>query len=54
MKNDVALINQFRRQRLIVDRIDRVVEPRLPLEMLNVLDLASRQIVDDVDVIAAL
>jgi hypothetical protein len=54
VKDDVALIDQFGGYGMIVNRIDRVVKTRMAFEVLNVLDRAGREIVDDVDFVAAL
>ena len=54
MKNHVTLIDQFGGDRLIVNSIDRVMKTRMAFEVLNVLDRAGREIVDDVDFVAAL
>src|ERR1044072_5109231 len=54
MKNHVTLIDQFGSDRMIVNGIDRVMKTRMTFEVLNVLDRAGREIVDDVNFVATL
>ena len=54
MKNHVALIDQFGSEGMIVNSVDRVMETRMTLEVLDVFDRAGGQIVDDVDFVATL
>src|SRR6185436_15923936 len=54
MKDHVALIDELRGNRMIVDRFDRVVKTRMTFDVLNILDRARREIVDDVNFVAAL
>ena len=54
MKNDVALIDQLSRDRLVMNIFNRVVEARMILEVTNIFDTAGRKIVDTEDFVAAL
>jgi hypothetical protein len=54
MKDHIALIDQLRGYRRVVNGINRVMKTRVTLEMLNVLDRARREIVDNVNFVAAL
>jgi hypothetical protein len=54
MEDHVTLIDQFRGDGLVVNTLDCVMETRLAFEVLDVLDGARREIVDDVDFVAAL
>ena len=54
MEDYVALIDQLGSERMVVNRIDRVMKTRMTLEMLNVFDGAGGKIVDHVNFIAAL
>jgi hypothetical protein len=48
------LIDQLGGDGRVVDRLDRVVKTRVTFEVLNVLDRAGREIVDDVNFVTAL
>ena len=53
MEDDVAAIDELGEQRLVVDRIDEVLEPLTSLQMGDVLDRAGRQVVEHQDLMAA-
>ncbi len=53
MDNDVGAVDQLRQDRRVADGIDGVLEPSICLEMLDVVDAAGREIVDDSDLVAA-
>ena len=53
MEDDVAVVDQLGEHRLVADRVDRVVEARVFGELLDVVDAAGREIVDDEDLVAA-
>jgi hypothetical protein len=54
MKNDIALVYDFRRHRVVVDAINRVMKSRVFFEMTNIIKAARGEIVDDEYFIAAL
>jgi len=54
MNDEVALIDQLSRDRLVMNVFNCVVETRMILEVTNVFDAAGGQIVDDEDFVAAL
>ena len=47
MKHDVAAIDQLGEQRLVVDRVDEVLESGAPFQVRDVVDRAGRQVVED-------
>ena len=53
MKNDVRLIDKLGRQWMVVNSIDRVMKLRLAFEMLDILNSTCRQIINDINFIAA-
>ena len=46
VEDDVAVVDQLGQQRLVGDAVDRVAEPRVPLQVLDVLDRARREVVE--------
>ncbi len=54
MKDDVALIDQLSRDRLVMNALNGVVETRMILQMADVFDAASGKIIDDKYFVAAL
>src|SRR5262249_43493702 len=54
MKDDLALIDELRQQRLVRDRVDDIREPLVGLEMGDVVDRAGRQVVDDGNIMPVL
>ena len=54
MEDDVVAIDQLGEQRLVDDRVDRVVElRRSALRCVDVVDRAGGEVVEDVDLMAA-
>src|SRR5579885_1678439 len=53
MKDDVAAVDQLGEQRLVVDRVDEVLESRPPLQVRDVVDRSGRQVVEDQHVVSA-
>jgi hypothetical protein len=54
MKNNVTLVHQLRTNRMIVNRVDGVMKTRLAFEVLDIFDRPGGEIVDHVNLIAAL
>jgi hypothetical protein len=54
MKHHVAAIDELGEQRLVVHRVDEVLEACPPLEMRDVVDGPGRQVVEDEDLMAVL
>ena len=52
-KIDVGAIDHLRDQRIVEDRVDGVVETRVGLEVGDVVDRAGRQVVERIDLVAA-
>jgi hypothetical protein len=49
VKHHVAAVDQFGEQRLVVDGVDEVFEPRSALQVPDVVDRSGRQIIEDED-----
>jgi hypothetical protein len=49
VEHHVAAVDQLGEQRLVLDRVDRVVEPVVALEVGDVLDRPGREVVEDDD-----
>ena len=54
VEDDVALVDQLGHDGLVVYAVDGVVEARVRLEVRDVFDAAGREVVEDVDLVAAL
>ena len=54
VKDDVALIDQFGGDRLVVHVLDRVMETWMFFQMANVFNAASGKVVNDKNFVAAL
>ena len=54
MKHHIAPVDELGEERLVVDRLDEVLEPGAALEVHDVVDGAGRQVVDDDDLVAVL
>ena len=52
VKDDVAAIDELGEQRLVVDRVDEVLEPGASLQVRDVVDRSGRQVVEDQDLVA--
>ena len=53
VEDHIALVDQLGDRRAVVDALDRVMEPRMRLEMADVVDAARREVVEDEDLVAA-
>ena len=54
MDDRIAGVDHLCQQRLVGDRVDRVVEPGLRLQVSDVVDRAGREVVQNEDLVAAL
>jgi hypothetical protein len=54
MENHVTLVNQFSDDRLVVNRVNRVMKLRVALKVLDILDAACREVVNHKHFVAAL
>ena len=53
VKDDIALVHEFRRNGLVLNVINGVVKARIVLQVANVFETAGGKIVDDKDFVAA-
>src|SRR5689334_13637507 len=54
VKDDVALVDEFGNDRLVVDAIDRVVEPGVLPVVANIVDAPRRQVVEHIDLVTSI
>ena len=54
MKDHVAAIDEFGEERLVVDRVDEVLEAGAALEVGDVVDRSGRQVVENQDLVPLL
>src|SRR5262249_51411025 len=54
MEDDIAAIDQLGEQRLVVHRVDEVLEAGAPFQVRDIVDRSGREVVEDEDLVALL